>query len=178
MATDQPKKGRIGAGAGIGVVALVAALAVFTKPQEGLELTTYADPVWGPKLPTACFGDTGPHIRMGQTFTLTECYQMLGKRHHVLVQRVGKCITAEVPAHVAVAVLSLADNAGASAVCKSSLARYINEGAAPATYCPHFGRWVYSAGKDCRIRSNNCAGLVKRRAAEQAMCLGQHQLGV
>ena len=37
--------------------------------------------------------------------------------------------------------------------------------------CNQFDRWVYVAGKDCRIASSNCRGIAKRRAEEKALCL-------
>lgn len=169
---EQPKA-NIGKGAGIGVVALLAALGAFVVPLEGLRLESYADPVWGASLPTACAGDTGPHIRMGQTFTESECYAMLAARHRVLAARLGRCVAADVPANVAVSVLSLGDNVGAQAVCDSTLVRMINQGAVPLEYCAQFDRWVYAAGRDCRIKGSNCGGLVKRRATERAMCEGR-----
>jgi GH24 family phage-related lysozyme (muramidase) len=39
--------------------------AAFIAAHEGEVLGSYADPVHGWRVPTACYGQTGPHIRMG-----------------------------------------------------------------------------------------------------------------
>ena len=43
---------------------------------EGLRTVAYKDPVG---IPTACFGET-QGVRLGQTYTVEECRQMLGQR--------------------------------------------------------------------------------------------------
>lgn len=158
---------------GGGVVALAAALLV---ANEGVVLRTYADPVWGERVPTACVGETGPHIRMGQTFTHEQCMQMLGKRVELSWSRIERCLQRPVPVNVAVSLVDLGYNVGEQAVCSSTLVRQINAGQPPAVYCEQFRRWVFVGGQDCRAPNSKCRGIVTRREHARAVCLGQTPL--
>lgn len=51
--------------AAIGGAGVLAIAAGFIVVHEGEVLGSYADPVHGWRVPTACYGQTGPHIRMG-----------------------------------------------------------------------------------------------------------------
>lgn len=155
-----------------GVFAGIALATGFLVVKEGVVLQTYADPVLGWEVPTACVGETGPHIRRGQMFTRTECMAMLDRTLQQKAAQLNRCITRPLPDHAAAAVLSLAYNVGTAAVCGSTLVRQINAGATPATYCAQFDRWVYAGGRDCRDPRNNCRGIVTRRREEKALCLG------
>ena len=155
-----------------GVVAGIALATGFLIVHEGEVLGSYADPVHGWRVPTACYGQTGPHIRMGQVFTRAECRAMLDAELVTKAQQLDRCITRPLPDHSAAAVLSLAYNNGARKICDSTLVRQINAGQPPAVYCQQFDRWMLAGGKDCRDPRNNCRGIVTRRAEEKALCLG------
>jgi GH24 family phage-related lysozyme (muramidase) len=114
---------------------------------EAVVLETYADPIFlraGKVLPTACAGDTGPHIQMGRTYTLAECMAMMETRHAETWRRLERCFTKPVPVHVAVSVLSLADNVGVDPVCHSTLVRLANAGHPRERYCLQFTQAVTS----------------------------------
>jgi lysozyme len=164
---QQSNKGRIG-----GIAAGIVLATGFLIVHEGEVLGSYADPVHGWEVPTACYGQTGEHIRMGQVFTRAECRAMLDAELVAKAAQLGRCISHPLPDHSAAAVLSLAYNVGTSAVCGSTLIRQINAGQPPAVYCQQFDRWVYAGGKDCRDPRNNCRGIAKRRTEEKALCLG------
>lgn len=85
-------------------------------------------------------------------------------------EAVSKCITAEITQGQYDAYVSFAYNVGVNAFCKSTMAKFANQGDKVAS-CNQFDRWVYVAGKDCRIASSNCRGIAKRRAEEKALCL-------
>lgn len=161
---------------GGGAAAVILGASALLVANEGVVLGSYADPVWGERVPTACVGETGPHIRMGQTFTHEQCMQMLGKRVELSWSRIERCLQRPVPVNVAVSLVDLGYNVGEQAVCSSTLVRQINSGQPPAVYCEQFRRWVFVGGKDCRVRSNNCAGIVTRREHARAVCLGQTPL--
>jgi len=38
--------------------------------------------------------------------------------------------------------------------------------------CAAIKAYYYAQGRDCRIRENNCYGLVARREREYALCIG------
>lgn len=163
-------KGRLIGGA---VAAMLAALGVLTIEEEGFKTDAYPDPVHGWNVPTACAGDTGPHIQRGMVFTREACLNMMSARHQKLWRTVEKCLRQDVYPHQAIAILSLADNAGAGAVCGSTMLSQLNAGLPPEVWCKQFSRWVYAKGKDCRIASNNCRGIVLRRERAQMMCEGR-----
>lgn len=150
-----------------GTLAAVFALgAPCTAYFEGVIPHTYADPVG---IPTACVGETGPHIRMGQTYTVAECMTMFDKRLRLEWSRVEPCIAVDVTVPQAAAILSWSYNVGATAACHSTLVRLLNAGAPPDAWCAQLSRWTKATKLGVSIE---LPGLVKRRAAERAMCLG------
>lgn len=85
-------------------------------------------------------------------------------------QGVSRCVTAEMTQGQYDAYVSFAYNVGINAFCKSTMVKLANQGDKVGS-CNQFDRWVYVAGKDCRIAKNNCRGIAKRRAEEKALCL-------
>lgn len=154
-----------------GIAAVLAGATGLAVVNEGIVLRSYADPVWGWKVPTACAGDTGPHIQPGMTFTLDQCMEMMGKRHRATWDHLELCLSRDITAHRAIAFLSLADNVGVNAVCNSTMVRLHNKGADDQQVCDQFRRWTFAAGLDCRV-SSKCAGIVTRRERERDVCLG------
>ena len=159
-AQGQPKSGNAWKGAGLAAVLVVATpLAV---KWEGVKTVTYLDPIG---IPTACVGQTGPHIRMGQSFTRAECFAMLDTTQRAKAAELDRCITAELAPHEAAAVLDLAFNVGTGAVCRSTMVRLINQGRPARVWCHELDKWVFAGG----IRWQ---GLVNRRADAKRVCLG------
>lgn len=139
---------------------------------EGLVLHSYADPAWGWAVPTACMGDTGPHIQRGMTFTESQCLDMLDARlRHTWNVLTTRCIRedVEISIHEALAVLSWTDNVGVGAACGSTLMRQLNAGEPGEVWCLQMYRWVYANGKVL-------TGLQNRREREVRVCLGQRDL--
>lgn len=67
-------------------------------------------------------------------------------------------------------LVSFSYNVGEAAFCRSTLVRLLNSGDYAAA-CGEIARWVFVAGRDCRVRSNGCYGLVVRREQEKRACL-------
>lgn len=132
---------------------------------EGVIPYTYRDPVG---IPTACAGETGPHIRMGQTFTIAECMDMMDASLWRHWMEMGRCSDAEVTWNQAAALLSWTYNVGVGNFCKSTLVKLLNSGAEPAIWCSQLSRWTKARKAGMLIE---LPGLVKRRAAERSMCL-------
>ena len=152
------------------VAAVVVALASpFVAYNEGVIPYTYADPVWGWKVPTACAGETGPHIKRGQNYTMDECMAMLDRRLTITWGEIEPCIRRPLQPHEAVAVLDLAHNVGAPAVCRSTMVAQINAGAPASQWCAQLSRWTKAGGREW-------PGLVKRRAKARAICEGRAEL--
>lgn len=129
---------------------------------EGYIPHTYADPVG---IPTICYGHTGPDVTPDRTATRDECESLLRQDLGDAVSGVLHCVRADMQAHQLAALTSFAYNVGAGALCKSTLARKANAGDWPGA-CAELSRWVYAKGI-------KLGGLVKRRAAERAMCEGR-----
>ena len=139
--------------------AAAAALAISTVTfYESTVQRTYRDPIG---IVTACTGHTGPELQMGQTFTREQCDDMLAKD---LLQHAAAldCIKTPLADGQKAAFLSFAFNVGNGAFCGSTLARKANVGDMRGA-CAELSRWTLAGGREL-------PGLVKRRAAERALC--------
>lgn len=142
---------------GAGAAALVTA---FVAQHEGLRLWAYRDPVG---VLTACYGHTGKDVQPGQRYTRQQCRELLEAdlaRHAEALACIRRPLTDGQKA----AFVSFAYNVGPQAFCDSTLARKANAGDMPGA-CAELSKWVYAKGQ-------KLPGLVKRRAAERAMCEG------
>lgn len=147
-----------------GRIAAAAVLAIavpFVAVQEGTVLFTYADIV---NVPTICMGHTGPDVKMGQRYTTEQCKAILDKDLLDHALRLDACIHKPLSANQAASVLSWGFNVGTGAACSSTLVRMINAGRPAAEWCEQLPRWN-------RAKGMVLYGLVKRRAAEKALCL-------
>ena len=139
--------------------AAAAALAISTVTfYESTVRRTYRDPIG---IVTACTGHTGPELQMGQTFTREQCDDMLAKdllEHAAALD----CIKTPMADGQKAAFLSFAFNVGNGAFCGSTLARKANAGDMRGA-CAELSRWTLAGGREL-------PGLVKRRAAERALC--------
>ena len=150
-------KGKVIGGTVAGVLLLAAGL---IAPWEGYEPQPYRDAVG---VLTVCYGHTG-NVQ-AKSYTQAECDALLRTDTGIAWQAVERCIRVPMTEYQAAALTSAAYNIGPSVVCGSTLQRYANAGNWPAA-CAQLDRWVYAKGKKLR-------GLVKRRAAERALCLGE-----
>lgn len=128
---------------------------------EGTKTAAYLDPV---AIPTICRGHTGG-VKLGQTATMDECDDMTVKDLLKANQAINSCILVPLNEHQRSAFASFAFNAGGGAFCGSTMARKINAGDYTGA-CNELPRWIYAQG-------TVLPGLVKRRAAEQSLCLGK-----
>lgn len=153
------RAGRIGIGvSGAGLLILTA----FVAHHEGYVPNTYADPVG---IPTICYGHTGSDVVSGRVATADECKALLSGDLALAYGTVQRCIRAPMTDWQAAALTSATFNAGPKIVCGSTLGRHANAGRWIEA-CAELSRWVYARGK-------KLPGLVKRRAAERAICEGR-----
>jgi lysozyme len=139
-----------------GAVALTGAF-------EGLKNTVYQD-IGG--VYTACYGET-EGITPGENFTDEQCAQMLAvslSYHNEPLEKLNYQLSPNI--HIA----ALDFNYNTGALERSTLYKKLQRG---EDACGEFNKWVYAAGKDCRIKSNNCYGIVKRRDIETRLCTGE-----
>ena len=146
----------------IGGVSLAAVVAL-TAPWEGLRTSAYIDPVG---VPTVCYGET-KGVKMGDQYTPAQCRAMLERRVGEFRDRLGDCITVEMPEGVAVTFVDWSYNVGIGAACRSTLARKANAGDLFGA-CDELLKWNKGRinGKLQVIR-----GLANRREAERALCV-------
>ncbi|HEY9101105.1 lysozyme [Chitinimonas sp.] len=141
-----------------GATGTVLATALLIAPSEGERRQTYSDPVG---IPTACFGQTGPAIHMGQRYSAEQCAAMLVGEVGRKLAEVDTC-TPGLPGPLRQAFTSFAYNVGTAAYCRSSMAAKARKGDY-AGACTELSRWVYAGGKPL-------PGLVSRRARERTVC--------
>lgn len=102
--------------------------------------------------------------------TVIEALEDLKDNTLVVEQAIDRCITVPITQGQHDAYVSFAYNVGVNAFCKSTMVKLANQGDREGS-CNQFDRWTRVAGKDCRIASSNCRGIVKRRNEEKALCL-------
>lgn len=134
-------------------------LCVAVPGYEGMVLQGYVDPIG---VVSACAGHT-KYAVLGKTYTREECDELLQDDLVEHAEGVLACTPgiSENP-YVLGAAVSFTFNVGVGAYCRSTMARKLNAGDL-AGGCAELSRWTKAGGKELK-------GLVKRRAAERALC--------
>ena len=149
---------RLAAKIGAGAIALAVPLVAHF---EGYVPWVYRDPIG--RL-AACYGHDDQTMTPGKRFTAAECQAMLDEdllKHAEAIDCIKRPLTDGQKA----AFLSFAFNVGNKAFCGSTLVRKANAGDM-AGACAELSRWTLAGGKEL-------PGLVRRRAAERAVCEGK-----
>ncbi|WP_417471726.1 lysozyme [Leisingera sp.] len=141
-----------------GSVALASAVS-FIGQWEGLRTQAYRDivGVW-----TVCYGET-KGVTPGDRYSKAECDAMLAREIVSYEAALDRCLTAEVPVAMKIALVSWTYNVGAGAACRSTLVRKANAGDLRGA-CNELPRWKRAGGRVIR-------GLTNRRLSERSMCL-------
>lgn len=134
---------------------------------EGLVPYTYKDPA---NILTICYGHTGKDVVAGRVASFGECKELLNSDLWRTWVGVRTCIRQEVYIHEAAAITSFAFNVGVHAACSSTMMRLLNDGKPAAVWCNQLHRWTYTTILGVKVQLN---GLVKRRIAENKLCLGE-----
>lgn len=136
---------------------------------EGMRHIPYRDRL-APGAPwTVCRGITGPDVVPGHWYTDAECDAIEHRFVARMAERMGGCLQVPLTLGEWIAWGDFNWNLGTAKWCGSTALRLLNEGHHEAA-CAQITRWTYTNGKDCRIESNNCSGIVKRRAWERSVC--------
>lgn len=132
------------------------------KHFEGQRLTAYQDSVgvW-----TIGIGHTGADVTPGKTISASDALKLLEADADIAAAGVSALLAVAVTQSEFDALTSFAFNLGIGALKTSTLLKKLNAGD-PQGAADEFPRWVNAGGR--RLQ-----GLVKRRAAERAMFLGQ-----
>ncbi len=102
-------------------------------------------------------------MRPGDRYSEAECDAMLAREIIAYEAALDRCLTADVPIGMKVALVSWTYNVGAAAACRSTLLRKANAGDLTGA-CNELPRWNRAGGRVIR-------GLTNRRMSERAMCL-------
>lgn len=114
---------------------------------------------------TACYGQTGKDIKLGQKFTDEQCAEMLAKELAKTDKQLDKVFKIKYQNdYQHAAMISFTYNVGIGNVQTSTLVRLFNQGKYEQA-CDQLSRWVYAQKKKFN-------GLVRRREVEKAWCLG------
>lgn len=148
-----------------GALALSASGLIMLAVHEGFSTNPYKD-TGG--VVTNGFGNAT--IAPNKPVTVLKALEDLHLNTSVAGKAVAQCVKAPMTQGQYDAYVSFAFNVGGGAFCKSTMVRKANAGDRVGS-CKEFDRWVYVAGKDCRIKSSNCSGIVQRRKAERELCL-------
>lgn len=144
-----------------------AALVAGTSSFEGLSRIDYADNLPAKPVPTACYGHTGPDVKIGTVRTKAQCDELLQwDLTYVYGPAVLQMVDVPITQGQYNALTDFAYNLGTGNLRKSTLLRKVN--ANDPTAVNEFGKWVYVGGKDCRLKINKCSGIVERRKWEAA----------
>ena len=119
---------------------------------------------------TVCVGHTAT-AAPGQRKTPAECTALLRRDLAEHDRGLVACVGREMPPQVHAAMLSLAFNVGVRALCHSGTAALLRDGRW-AEACNRIPLWNKVGGRSCADPANNCAGIVRRREEERALCLG------
>lgn len=147
------------------VVALSAVGLLVIATHEGFSEKPYKD-TGG--VVTNGFGNAT--ITPNKSVTVLEALEDLKVNTTAAGKAVTKCVTWPITQGQYDAYTSFTFNVGVNAFCKSTMSKKANQGDKVGS-CNEFDKWVYVAGKDCRIKSSNCNGIVKRRQDEKQLCL-------
>lgn len=155
--------------AGISAGALII-MCCFTAVREGEVRHTYVDRLGkGGNVLTYCYGATAG-AKEGQIYTHEECLASLQDQALKHATEVQACLPIGLPDKTAAAFYDVGYNIGSSGLCKSSISRKAKSGDLVGA-CKAIGLYVYSNGRDCRVKANNCFGIAKRRQDEMSLCL-------
>jgi lysozyme len=150
----------------VGLTTLLAGMGV----SEGYRHTPYQDVggVW-----TACDGLTGPDIVPGHYYTDNECHTLQMNFAKKMTDRMGTCLKVDLSEQEWVAWARWTWNIGPGAFCHSRAVALLNSGKRLEA-CDAMLDFHTAGGRDCRIKSNNCYGLIRAHQLDRAMCVSAH----
>lgn len=149
------------------LLTLSASGLIFLASQESYSPVPYKD---SKGVITNGFGNAS--ITPNQKVTVEKALSDLQQNTSLTGKAVSSCIKSPITQNQYDAFVSFAYNVGINAFCKSTMVKKANAGDLTGA-CMEFDRWTFVNGKDCKIKSNNCYGIYKRREAEKKLCLAQ-----
>jgi GH24 family phage-related lysozyme (muramidase) len=147
------------------VLALSASALLIIAMHEGFSPTPYKDTAG---VVTNGFGNAT--IEPSKPVTVLKALDDLKLNTSRTGKKVSQCLNANVTQGQYDSYISFAYNVGTTKFCNSTMLKKANAGDREGS-CAEFDKWMYVAGKDCRIKSSNCSGIAKRREEEKQLCL-------
>lgn len=159
-------KSRIAKQSAAALAASFTIAVAFICGHEGESLKSYEDVVgvW-----TICNGVT-TGVKPGQTKTKAECDEFTQSTVGRFMAGVSGRLRVPVAPETLAAHTSFAYNIGLAGYDLSATLRLTNAGRI-ADGCRAMISWHTAGGKDCRVRENNCYGVITRRQDEINLCL-------
>ena len=155
-----------------GVAVLSAAGIVSVVMEEDYRDVAYDDGVgvwtYGIGMTTR---DDGTPVQPGDRTTVPHALNRTLKHIEGVEAMLRKCIKVPVSQNEWDFAVIVSYNIGQKAFCESSMVKRWNAGDY-AGGCAAIKMYTMAQGRDCRIRENNCYGLVARREREYALCMG------
>jgi lysozyme len=152
----------------VGAAAVAFGLYVGTlQVREGTRYEAYQDSlgIW-----TICTGDTND-VRAGMIETPEGCHERLERTARFAWDYVQRVAPEGITWGQQRAYSDYAFNAGVGSFSKSTMLFHARNGNLQAS-CDAFLDYMKAGGRDCRIKANNCGGIVIRRQQERRICLG------
>lgn len=151
---------------------IIAAIAAFTSPFEGLRTKAYPDPA-NPKIATICYGET-QGVHFGDTKSPAECLEMLKTRLPDYLGPIDKQLP-NLPDNRRIAYADAAYNLGAGILTRRAVG---GDGMPiPGTSIVDLersGKWSEACRRlqlFDRAGGKQLPGLMRRRQAESSLCL-------
>lgn len=153
----------------VSTATFIAAMAIVfptLRHLEGESTVAYKDVVgvW-----TICNGET-EGVKPGMKVSKEFCKQLLKARSEGFGEHVARSMKVDVPASVIAGHTIFAYNIGKVGYSTSRTLKLTNQGKL-AEGCHAMMGWYKAGGKDCRIRSNGCYGLINHRKESIRICL-------
>lgn len=156
----------IAGGGGI-TAAFVVCCMQFIQPHEGTLHKAYSD-TGG--IYTICSGHT-KGVKKGDIATPAQCDQYFkADTLDAIVELNFLTDNQPMPDATRKVFVDEIFNAGVGNFERSTMRKMIRLGDLEGA-CKQFPRWKFVGGKDCTVRSNNCYGIITRRAEQEAACL-------
>lgn len=137
----------------------------FITSLEGEKLAAYLDTA---KVWTICSGET-QGVQPADFKTREQCRELTRTRVGQFMNGVAASLKVQLPPKSLAAHTSFAYNIGLAGYRRSVALKLTNESDF-IKGCEAMMNWHTAGGKDCRIRSNKCYGLINRRETEVKLC--------
>lgn len=155
----------------VAAAGIVAAIAAFVAPFEGLRTKAYPDPA-DPKLATICYGET-QGVKFGDTKTPAECLEMLKTRIPDYLGQVDQLMP-NLPDGRRIAYTDAAYNMGAGGLTRRTKGMV----GTSIVDLERAGKWQDACRRLLvfdKAGGKELPGLTKRRQAEYHHCMGEAQ---